>query len=148
MSDSVLQELVAELLIAVQGLSGHPGPAPPPTVVLVPHAELERAACTGPCDIYGWFPPGATIYLDDRLDPADSVWARGVLVHELVHYLQHGAGAFTDDIACRNWARREYQAYKVQAQWLKEKRVAASAYLGTGRAPWALACRHGTSERN
>jgi len=143
-----LGEIVASLLVYAQLATGYGAPTAPPDIVFLPQAELARAVCHKPCPIYGWYPLDRVIYLDERLDPVHDLEARGILLHELVHYLQHGAGAFTDDIACRNWARREYQAYKVQAQWLKEKRVAASAYLGAGRAPWALACRQGTSERN
>ena len=145
MSDGVLQELVAELLIAVQGLSGHPGPAPPPTVVLVPHGELERAACTGPCDIYGWFPPGATIYLDDRLDPAASVWARGVLVHELVHYLQQESGAYGGRVDCAAWLRREQEAYRVQIRWLRDQPATGRPMPGLGPPLHHMSCDTGNA---
>jgi len=123
--------------------TGYAVPAEPPKVVFMPHAELARTVCHKPCPIYGWYPRGRVIYLDARLDPTRDPEARGILLHELVHYLQHFAGAFTDDIECRNWAKRERQAYKVQGRWLLDNRVNVLAYHGAGQAPWTLACRHG-----
>lgn len=143
-----LGEILASLLVYAQLATAYGAPARPPDIVFLPQAELARAVCHKPCPIYGWYPLGRVIYLDERLDPVQDMAARGILLHELVHYLQHAAGAFTDDIACRNWARREQQAYKIQARWLRENRVAASAYHGAGQAPWTLACRHGTTERD
>lgn len=138
-----LSEIVASLLLYAQMATGYGAPAAPPEIVFLPQAELADAACHKPCPIYGWYPLGDVIYLDDHLDPVGDLEARGILLHELVHHLQQLAGAFTDDIACRNWARREQEAYKVQARWLRDEHVAASAYSGDGRAPWTLACSQG-----
>lgn len=135
-----LSEILAGLLVYAQMATGYAAPAEAPAVVFLPQAELANTVCQKPCPIYGWYPLGDVIYLDDRLDPVRDLEARGILLHELVHYLQHVAGAFSDDVECRNWVRRERQAYKVQARWLMEHRVFALAYGGAGRPPWALAC--------
>ena len=138
-----LSEILASLLVYAQMATGYAVPAEAPEVVFMPQAELARTVCHEPCPIYGWYPLGRVIYLDERLDPVGDPEARGILLHELVHYLQHAAGAFTDDVECRNWARREQEAYKIQGRWLMENRVTRLAYRGAGRAPWTLACRHG-----
>ena len=113
-----LIELVADLVLAAQSLTGYGAPAQLPEVALVHQATLQEMACERPCKVLGWFPPGKTIYLDDRLDPRIDSRAAGILLHELVHYLQQEAGAFADQGACQSWALREREAYHVQARWL------------------------------
>jgi hypothetical protein len=58
--------------------------------------------------------PGV-VYLDDSLDferPLDS----SILLHELVHYVQHDRdGPAT---TCAEWLRREQQAYRIQIEAL------------------------------
>lgn len=136
---SGLAHLVMELLLAAEGLTGYQRPAEPPTVVLTSHEALERAACTGPCPVLGWFDNRHTIYLDDRLDPTGDLRAQSILLHELVHYLQREAGAFPDQPGCEAWASREREAYLVQARWLARQGVEGSVLPG-GRAPWVGGC--------
>jgi len=76
-------------------------------------------ACTEQCEVLGWYAGGSTIYLDDRLDPLGNMWDRGIVVHEIVHYLQEEAGAFDALAACRRWLEREDEAFAVQRQWLR-----------------------------
>lgn len=135
-----LGEVLASLLIFAQSATGYALPEDPPRIAFAPHAELERAACSRPCKIYGWYPRGKIIYLDDRLDPVHEVRARSILLHELVHYMQQVHGAFSGGSECENWSRREREAYSVQARWLAEKATPSSLYSGAGRAPWMLAC--------
>jgi hypothetical protein len=135
-----LAEIVAELLLFAQITTGYAPAVARPDVVFVSQAELQRQACKNPCKILGWYPNGSTVYLDKRLDPFANLQARGILLHELVHYLQHENGAYKDASACMNWARREREAYKVQAAWLQRNNVAASAFSGT-RPPWSRICR-------
>ncbi len=143
-----LSEILASLLLYAQMATGYAVPAEAPEVVFLPQAELAHKACHMPCPVYGWYSLGHVIYLNARLDPIQDMEARGILLHELVHYLQHFANAFTDDIECRNWGNRERQAYKVQGRWLLENRVTALAYRGAGRAPWTQACRHSAVGQN
>ncbi len=135
-----LLELVGDLLLAAQSLTGYGAPAQLPEIVLVPQATLQEIACERPCKVLGWFPPGKTIYLDDRLDPRADKRAAGILLHELVHYLQQEAGAYSDLGACRKWAVREHEAYRIQARWLARQGTTARLYNGVGRPPWRLPC--------
>ena len=66
----------------------------------------------------GWFPPGQTIYLDERLDPAENLLASSVVVHEMVHYLQHRAEARELALDCPSTIALERQAYGVQREYL------------------------------
>lgn len=140
MDAAAIQALVAKLLLAAQALSGYGAPAAPPELAFVPHSELERRACEGPCAVYGWFPPGRTIFLDSRLDPLSGLRARAVLLHELVHYLQQENDAFPGPVTCRSWLAKEGEAFEVERRWLlaqPERRRAAGAM----RAPLKLFCR-------
>lgn len=135
-----LDEVVMELLLFAHAVTGYAIPGQPPQVAPVPQSYLVRAACDRPCDIYGWYPYGRIIYLDSRLDPLGDPRARAILLHELVHYLQHAAHAFEGDDPCRDWQNREYEAYRVQARWLTEHKVADAAISGGSRAPWTMGC--------
>lgn len=133
--------ILADLLIFAQSFTGYSIPSELPEIAFVPHVELQRSACDRPCEVYGWYPLGRTIYLDDRLDPIRDAKARSILLHELVHYLQNAHRAFNDQTECRNWALRERQAYRIQARWLAQQHVTAMPFMGPGPAPWTLACR-------
>jgi hypothetical protein len=138
--DAALAQLVAKLLVSIHLLAGFEPPAEPPEVVFVPQEHLQEAACDGPCEVYGWFPPGRIIYLDDRLDPVRDISARGVLVHELIHYLQQESGTFPASGGCRTWLERERQAYDIQIRWLARQSPATGARVRLARRPWKLRC--------
>ena len=115
-----ITQLISDLLYAVQALAGYSAPVQTPAVEFVPHLTLEEMACEGHCDIRGWYAGGGTIYLDDHLDPANNLWDRSIVVHEMVHYLQDRAGAFGAVPTCRRWIEREEEAYAVQRRWLRK----------------------------
>ena len=140
MDAAVLAKLVGKLLVSIQLLAGFDLPAERPEVVFVPHQRLQDEACDGRCEVYGWFPPGRTIYLDDRLDPVRDIAARGILVHELVHYLQQESGTFPASGGCRTWLERERQAYDIQIRWHADQVSTPSARAGFQRLPWKLSC--------
>ena len=134
--DAALAQLVAKLLVSIHLLAGFELPAESPEVVFVPQADLQEAACDGPCEVYGWFPPGRIIYLDDRLDPIRDIAARGILVHELVHYLQQESGTFPPGGGCSAWLERERQAYDVQIRWHARQASTFGARARMERRPW------------
>lgn len=79
-------------------------------------AEFEAAGATPPDffeDVHAIYDaPGGTIYLSESWR-ADSPVDVSILVHELVHHLQHAGGL---DYACP--AAREKLAYQAQERWL------------------------------
>lgn len=114
-----MHELYAILMSWAVTLSGLPAPEKMPEVTLVSHAELVKAACSGrECKVMGWFPPGETIHLDQRLNPQDNLLASSVVVHEMVHYLQHQAAARELPFDCAATIALERQAYGVQREFL------------------------------
>ncbi|WP_119461646.1 hypothetical protein [Rhodospirillaceae bacterium SYSU D60014] len=145
-NSNLLQELIVELLVAISGLSTYPVPDRPPEVVLISHQELEGMACDRPCEVYGWFPGGRTIFLDDRLNPVEETPAAGILVHELVHFLQQENGRFSNRRSCEDWVKREQEAYQIQIRWLRRQSAAGEPSIGIGPPPWRLiGCDDGTA---
>ena len=136
----VLKALVVKLLLAVQGLTGYGAPEQPPNVEFRPQSVLQEEACGHPCNVLGWFPPGDTIYLDERLDPVADLRARGILVHELVHYLQQENGSLQDGSPCTTWLAREREAFDVQIRWLTEQNAPLSAFSRFRRVPLQVSC--------
>jgi hypothetical protein len=116
----MMNELYAVLLSWAVTLSGYPMPEHPAKVIGVSHAYLVDHACNGrECKVMGWFPPGSTIYVDDRLRPADSMLAASIIVHEMVHHLQHEAGRIDPaKWSCDNAIALEREAYAVQREFL------------------------------
>lgn len=119
--------LVLKLMIAVNSLTGYAVPGDSPRVEFMPHDVLKAAACGGPCNVQGWYGGSRTIYLDDRLNPEESLQDRGILVHELVHYMQEKGGAFGSVPSCKRWLEREREAYDVQRRWMLANRPHGSA---------------------
>lgn len=114
-----MHELYAILMSWAVTLSGLPAPEKMPEIALVSHGELVNAACSGrECKVMGWFPPGDTIYLDRRLNPQDNLLASSVVVHEMVHYLQHQTAAKELPFDCVSTIALERQAYGVQREYL------------------------------
>lgn len=140
MEAAAMQALVAKLLLAAQVLTGYGAPERPPELAFVPHGELEQRACDRPCAVYGWFPPGRTIYLDSRLEPLSDLGARAVLLHELVHYLQQENDAFPGPATCQSWLAKERQAFEAERRWLFEQPGGAGAG-GPRRVPLQAFCR-------
>jgi hypothetical protein len=134
---AVMNELYATLLSWAITLSGYSPPADEPEIVTVPHQYLVRSACAGrECKVLGWFPPGETIYLDNRLDPNESMYASSILVHELVHYLQQESGRFEDKYSCETALAMEREAYAVQSEFLLRN----GAFYRVGATMHAVGC--------
>jgi hypothetical protein len=115
-----MNELYAALLSWAVTLSGYPMPERQAEVVKVSHAYLVERACNGrECKVMGWFPPGQTIFLDARLNPEENLLAASILVHEMVHHLQHEAGKLDPEKwSCENSIQLEREAYAVQREFL------------------------------
>ena len=98
-------------------LSGLPPAATAPRMQRASHQFFVDHACGGrECKVLGWFPPGDTVYIDERLDPQDDLLAASIVVHEMVHYLQYrSAGPATN---CLDAIAFERQAYAVQREFI------------------------------
>jgi hypothetical protein len=118
-ADRVAAELQATLLSWAVTLSGLPAPDAPPQLRRMPHDYFVQSACNGrECKVLGWFPPGDTVYVDERLDPQDNLLAASIVVHEMVHYLQFRAAARGLEFSCAQSIALERQAYGAQREFI------------------------------
>ncbi len=127
-----LAQLVPELLTAIDQLSKYAIPQELPGVHRVPHEKIEQLTCGGgKCAALAAYRPGEGIYIDEALKPETDIFARSVLLHELVHYVQDVANELASAEACDRWYRREQEAYAIQKRFLmlvgSQVRVAYSA---------------------
>ncbi len=123
---SSLLEFIGQTYGAFGGTDNYPSIAglPEPEVHFISRARLSKKACDSGCDAFGWFPnKGNVIYIADDLDVMNDLYARGILVHELVHYVQHMTGLPQRENSCLTWKTREMHAYGIQYQWLRANRV-------------------------
>ena len=123
-----MSDLYATLLSWAVTLSGYPVPAEPPVAVPKPHAFFVENACNRrECKVLGWYAGGRNLYIDETLDPEDSLFASSIVVHEMVHYLQAvargdaslaGGAAFSIAPSCRQFVHWEFEAYAVQREYI------------------------------
>lgn len=97
---------------------------PSPEVHFISRTALAAMACPDhSCDPIGWFPnKGNVVYLASDQDVVEDYYSRGILVHELVHYVQHKLGDPVGANQCLTWKAREMQAYGIQYHWLRVNR--------------------------
>ena len=129
-----LEALLPELMHAIDRLSDYSIPKTLPAVHRVPHERIEELACGRKCPALGAYQPGEGIYLDESLQPETNVFARSVLLHELVHYVQDLSAQWENAESCDRWYRREKEAYAIQEHFLalvgSEHRVSFSTLFG------------------
>lgn len=113
-----MQDLVPELLTAIDRLSKYGVPDEPPPVYRVPHETIEQFACGTKCAALAVYRSGEGIYLDESLNPETNIFARSVLLHELVHYVQDLSNELAEARLCERWYRREQEAYALQKRFL------------------------------
>ena len=114
-----LHSSMPTLLAWASKLSGYPVPEILPYVAYCPRAFFSDRVCGGTaCKAVGWYNDQNIIYLDEtyRYEDQDD-FANSLLVHELVHFLQHHSGRF-DSLSCDDSLAREREAYAVQNDFL------------------------------
>ena len=129
MEMSTLSSLVVELFTSIQLLAGYPAPKVLPEIHVVPHQEIEQRFCAGPCRVMAFYDPAQGVFIDDSLDIQSDLFARSILLHELVHQLQNASGKF-DTIAnrCAQHSLKESDAYEIQNRYLASMRDGHHAF--------------------
>lgn len=118
-----ISTLAAELLLALQITLGQT-PIDPPRAISMDMDTLKQRVCAQPssrgCRIKAWYSPEGTVYIDENLDLENDIFSKGILVHELIHHVQRmkTGGPALD---CKEWRRREHEAYAVQIFWLQKQ---------------------------
>ncbi len=137
MDKSWLADLVIQLYAAVQVITGYPAPETLPEVRQLPHTEIERMVCLGPCQIRAFYHPEFGVVVDESFNLKSNLYHQSILLHELVHHAQHVTGRF-DNLrsACHARSASEGEAYEVQNRYLAQQR--ASERIPVLR--WELMC--------
>lgn len=136
--DNAIRLTVAALVLAIVGACIDLSRAQPtPTYVQYAWAEtcrLSRYTCEGisppkvfyiaMANVYGLYLGSKTIFIDTGLKPFDEgeTFAMGVVIHEMIHYLQtyeDGQGAYIEGAA--HWCATEGEAYTVANWWYAEQ---------------------------
>lgn len=113
-----LQVLMPALLSWAVQLSGYEAPAEPPRLEYRLHDFFVEEVCGNrECRVVGWYNDQGVVYVDERLRYSATSFARSLVVHELVHYLQDQSGRF-DTFSCEDSRQREREAYSVQSTYL------------------------------
>ena len=131
----MMDDLLPSLMEAIERLSKYTIPDSLPLVHRVPHEKIEELACGGDrCAALAAYRSGeGVVYIDEALEPETDVFARSVLLHELVHYVQDFSDELVDAEPCRRWSRREQRAYAIQMRFLSlaESEAVVAAYIGS-----------------
>ncbi|HVI88326.1 MAG TPA: hypothetical protein VM659_08490 [Dongiaceae bacterium] len=145
----IAPQLITSLLVWIAHATGYAIPGTPPTVTLVPHAELEDRFCHRRCEILGFTTSEGSIMLDDRLQIGKDEAATSILVHELTHFLQRANSAANTPVTCDLWVNREDEAYDVQYRWLQETspsiQLLSQARQELNTHPFLLKCPDGNA---
>jgi hypothetical protein len=115
-----LQSLITSLLLNISALSGYPIPDRLPAVHMVPAAEIQQRVCSKPCGVRAFFAPGEGVFVDAALDLKGAMYDQSILVHELVHALQHANGRYSSEKDCDRFEAEEVEAYDVQNKFLSQ----------------------------
>lgn len=127
--------MVSKLFVTISMLSGYPVPEQNPEVHFVPLATMQQMICKRPCAVKAFYMPGKGVYIDETIDVQNDTYSRSVLLHELVHHLQHESGKFESlDTACHRWQAKEVEAYEIQHKYLKKLHVTRS-FIGLDTMP-------------
>jgi hypothetical protein len=113
-----MDDLLPALLDAINYISKYSLPEELPPIYRVPHSKIEELACGKACAALAAYRSGEGIYLDDALKPESNLFARSVLLHELVHYVQDVSNELVTAKPCERWYRREQEAYAIQKRFL------------------------------
>ena len=121
---AALNALIADLFGIIQSLSGYPVPQQLPSVRLAPLAEMQAMVCRGACQVRGFYLPESGVFVNEVLDVQHDVVARSILLHELLHHVQHLSGRYDNLSRCERWFYREREAYDVQNAYLRREQAA------------------------
>jgi len=110
--------LCGVLLSWAASLSHYPEPLRCPEIVNVDAVFMERKA--GTRSAFGWYPSsGDKIYLDfNKLNKYSTTYRNSVIVHELVHWLQHENGRIDRESTCHELLLAEREAYGIQQEFI------------------------------
>ncbi len=145
MNAAEIPAMVAELFAAIHLLSGYPVPERLPEVHFVPRETMQEMVCKRPCAVKAFYLPDKGVFIDEALEVKDDAYSRSILLHELVHHLQHVGGKFEElDSTCHRWQAKEKEAYEIQHKYLKRMNATRS-FIALDTVP--ITCPESTKEK-
>ncbi len=111
--------LISVLLSWAVQLTSYSHPHTVPNIEFKERDFFVENACDGnnKCRAAAWYNNDGTIYINKILEDKTDSMMRGVIVHELVHYLQDLSGKFKNK-DCQDHQVREREAYAIQRAYL------------------------------
>ena len=138
MDAASLSSLLADLFMAIHLLAGYSLPADYPEIHRVPQQVIQERFCRARCGIKAVYDPALGVYIDETLDFEKNLFARSILLHELVHHVQAVSGRFNADPSdCERRNRSEEEAYRIQNRYL----ASVNDYHHVIYPAWSLTCR-------
>ena len=123
-----LSAIISSLMLYITAAMNIPeGEVPTPEVNFLTEQQMEAKFCGGKScgNLLGMVPKeDGAVYLKDTLDVQRNMEERGILLHELVHYVQYQRNSPALANECLTWKAREVQAYRIQGNWYYENNVA------------------------
>jgi len=113
-----LSNTLTILLTWAVHLSNYPVPAQEPQIQFEPHEFFVEKVCGNKeCRAVGWYNDQGIVYIDEKFRDDESTFVHSLIVHEMVHYLQHMSGNF-DSTSCSDSVAREREAYYIQNEYI------------------------------
>ena len=113
-----LEPVIRSLFATIETLSEYRAPETLPPVFALPQVLLEAKVCDQPCNVSAAYIPREGVYLTENSDPVHEPLDRAALLHELVHYVQHGHPKFGSMAPCQRDRAQEEEAYAIQNAYL------------------------------
>ncbi|MEM7254541.1 MAG: hypothetical protein AAF493_24240 [Pseudomonadota bacterium] len=116
-----MNELVVKLLGWVVANAPYAEPPEPPSLEYKSADAFVQETCPSGinCAAGAYYLDGSNaIVLHESFENSTEVQHRGLVVHELVHYLQDISGKFEGGKTCDMWLAREREAFAVQLKFL------------------------------
>ena len=118
-----MEALMQSLFVWALTLTTYPDPGSLPKITAVSHDTLANSVCDADyCTAVAYYDKDTkTIFYDKRMALKTDHGARGFVLHEMVHFLQHQNGELDQPVLdCESRIDIEREAYRVQQFFLKE----------------------------
>lgn len=136
MEGGVGEAVLLTLSMLIESIAGYPVPDTWPEIHRMPAPEIAERVCGAPCPIAAAYITGEGILIDEKLDLVMDAFGQSVLLHELVHAAQDENGAYREMLVCRRHTEREYEAYRVQDEYLRRVTGRGLPGLHRGNRVW------------
>lgn len=110
--------MIAYLLAWAVFLSPYSAPEEEAVVEYHPAAFFHENACGGrECNVWGWYDYNHVLYVREECQDNPAHLCQEMLLHELVHWLQHLENGAVDEHDCDEYLARELEAYYIQQEF-------------------------------